>query len=143
MISFCDCRQLISNFKALAAMYMRSTSIGDRKIFHRDVAFALKVVEQMIATKPEDPARSPGAKSAVNQPKPDGLLATKAASQIEFAAICIRNSREGQESAAGDRFPDDRGPAARRSRRFSSEFDLLRNPERIFNIDPEIANGAF
>jgi hypothetical protein len=54
MISFCDClARLISDFEALAAMYTRSTSISDREIFHRDVAFALKVAEQMIAAEPE------------------------------------------------------------------------------------------
>jgi hypothetical protein len=46
-------------------MCMLFDLIGDREIFHRDVALALNVAEQLVATHPESSVRSPGAKSAV------------------------------------------------------------------------------
>jgi hypothetical protein len=52
--------------------------IGDREIFHRDVALALNVAEQLVATHPESSRALTGCEICSYYPKPDGPFATHA-----------------------------------------------------------------
>jgi len=50
--------------------------IGDREIFHRDVALALNVAEQLVATHPESSRALTGCEICSHYPKPDSPFAT-------------------------------------------------------------------
>ena len=54
MISLSVCRRLVSDYEALAAMWMLFDLIDhrDREIFHRNVTPTLSIGEQMIAANP-------------------------------------------------------------------------------------------
>jgi hypothetical protein len=51
--------------------------IGDREIFHRDVALALNVAEQPVATHPESSRALTGGEICSHYPKPDSPFATR------------------------------------------------------------------
>ncbi|MGA8195253.1 MAG: hypothetical protein WB902_17985 [Acetobacteraceae bacterium] len=69
MISFGDCRRLVSDGAALAAICMPFDFIGDREIFHRDAALALSVAEQLIAIEPKISRAPTGVRNPLSPPK--------------------------------------------------------------------------
>ncbi len=58
-------------------MCMLFDLIGDREIFHRDVALVLNVAEQLVATHPESSRALTGCEICSHYPKPDGPFATQ------------------------------------------------------------------
>jgi len=56
--------------------------IGDREILHRDVALALNVAEQLVATHPESSRALTGCEICSHYPKPDGQLPPSAAERV-------------------------------------------------------------
>ena len=65
--------------------------IGDREIFHRDVALVLNVAEQLVATHPESSHALTGCEICRHDPKPDGERSTMGIASRAISTMIAAN----------------------------------------------------